>query len=355
MRKKFKVMFLLLAVLLVIFLAAGILVGIFAPKMVERGIEQNLKVKASVGKISLSLPLTLTIQRLEIGKFASIKKLSFSPNLVSLLFGKVVIHGLSVVEPLVNLERSEDGKLNIPLPAEAGKGKPPEVYLTSLKVVNAKIIFTDRKVSASGYQLVVDKLNVSVSKVLLPVTSLSANFSVSARLSNASLNPFGSIIFSGWLNLPAKDMDAKLEVKDTDITSFAPYYGNFISNKKLLSAKLNLLSTFKAKNNDLRINTDFDLSGLVYAPSDEELALPDLMKNTLDLFTDKDGNLRLQFEIDTRLDNPALTSDKLKSIILKAAMKNLSSQSPEQLVDKVTGIIDKYKGFGKELKEIFGK
>jgi len=353
MKKKFKVLFLILAIFLVLFVIAGILVGAYAPKIVEDQIRQNLKVKASLGKISLSLPFTITLEKLEIGNLASIKRVSFSPNLISLLFGKVVIHGLTITEPVINLEQDANGKLNLPVLEQ--KGKPPAIYLASLKVRNGKIIFTDRKVSEPGYQLLVDKLNISVSKVLLPVTSLAANFKISARLSNPSLKPFGSIAFSGWLDLPAKNMDAELEVKDMDITNFSPYYGNFISNKKLLSAKLNLLSTFKAKNNDLRIITDFDLSDLVYAPEEDELAPPDLMKNTLDLFTDKNGNLRLKFDIDTKLDNPALSPDKLKKIILKAAMGNLSSQSPDELVDKVTNIIDKYKDFGKELKEIFGK
>ncbi|TAM34213.1 DUF748 domain-containing protein [bacterium] len=353
MRKKYKVLLLICAVFLVLFVAAGILVSAYAPKIVEDQIRQNLKVKASVDKISLGLPFTVTLQKLEIGNLASIKRVSFSPNLVSLLFGKVVIHGLTVVEPVINLELDANGKLNLPVLEQ--KGKPPAVYLTSLKVKDGKIIFTDRKISEPGYQLIVDKLNISVSKALLPVTSLAANFKVSAQLSNSSLKPFGSIVFSGWLDLPAKNMDAELEVKDMDITNFSPYYGNFISNKKLLSAKLDLTSTFKAKNNALNIITDLNLSNLVYEKTEEQQVSLDLTKNALDLFTDKDGNLRLKFDIDTRLDDPALSPAKLKKIILKAAMENLSSQSPEEIVDKVANIINKYKDFGKELKDIFGK
>jgi len=53
------------------------------------------------------------------------------------------------------------------------------------------------------------------------------------------------------------------------------------------------------------------------------------------------------------LDNPALSQEKIQNIILKAAMKNLSEQPPQQLIDKVTTIIDQYEGLGKELKAIF--
>ncbi|MFA5350859.1 MAG: DUF748 domain-containing protein [Candidatus Omnitrophota bacterium] len=353
MHKIFKVLFIIIVIFVAIFLAASILFAVYAPKIIEDQIQQNLKVKTSLSKINLSMPFTITLEKLEIGNLANIKKISFSPNLFALLFGKVVIHGLTITEPVINLEQSVDGKLNLPVLEQNG-GKSPEVYPTSLKIQNGKIIFTDRKVSVAGYQVIVDKLDISVAKVSLPVTSLATNFSLSCQLANPAGEAFGYINFYGWLDYLAKDMDAKLEVKDMDITNFSPYYGNFISNKKLLSAKLNLASTFKAKNNALNINTDFNLSNLVYEDSLEQDISLDLAKNALDLFTDKDGNLHLVFNIDTKLDNPSLNQDKLKSIILKAAMKNLSSQSPEQIVDKISNIIDKFKGYSKGLKEIFG-
>ena len=353
MPKKFKVLFLICAIFLVIFIIAGILVGVYAPKIVEDQIQQNLKVKASLGKISLSLPFTITLEKLEIGDLASIKKISFSPNLIALIFGKVVIHGLTITEPVINLVQSSDGKLNLPVLGQ--KGKPLEIYPTSLNVRDGKIIFTDRKVSPGGYQVIVNKLNIKVSKVSLPVTSLATNFDLSARLNTPAGRAFGDITFSGWLDYLAKNMDAKLEVRGLDVTNFAPYYGNFISNKKLLSARLDLGSTFKAKNNALNIITDFNLSKLVYEKTEEQQPELDLMKNALDIFTDPDGNLHLVFNINTKLDNPALSQEKLKKVILKAATKNLSNQSPQQIVDKVSGIIDKYKEYGKELKAIFGK
>ena len=152
-------------------------------------------------------------------------------------------------------------------------------------------------------------------------------------------------------------MDAKIQVKDLEITQFAPYYGNFISNKKISSGKLNLTSMLKAKNNQLEIVNNFRLSGLVYAQQEqggiEELSGLDMVKNALDLFTDKSGNLDLEFTINTQLDKPALDPDKLKGMILKAAMKNLANQPPEELAEKVMDTVDKIKEFSKGLKEIF--
>ncbi|MHB8154797.1 MAG: DUF748 domain-containing protein [Candidatus Omnitrophota bacterium] len=353
MKKKYKIIFWIGGIFLVFFVLANILIGVYAPRIIEQQIGQNLKLKASLGKISLSLPFTINLEKLEIGNLASIKKISLSPNLVALLFGKIVIHGLNIVEPVINLERSADGKLNLPVLDQ--KGKPPEIYLTSFNLRDGKIIFTDKKVTPDGFQVIVNKLNIKVAKVALPITSLATNFSVSGELLSQQAEAFGKITFIGWLDYLAKDLDAKVEFKELDVTKFSVYYGNFISARKLSSARLDLISTFKAKHNVLQIITKFNLSNLVYAQAQEQQLDLDLMKNALDIFTDSKGNLGLEFDIDTRLDNPALNQEKLQKIILKAAMKNLSNQSPVQLMDKVATVIDQYKGIGKELKAIFGQ
>jgi hypothetical protein len=353
MKRKFKIIIWLIAVLLVLFFSASILVSIYTPRIIEQQIEQNLKLKTSLHKVSLTLPFTITLEGLELGDLANIKKISLSPDLIGLIFGKFVIHGLSIVDPVINLVQSADGKLNLPVLEQ--KGKPPAIYLTGFKLENGKIIFTDRKVVADGFQLIVNKLNIKVSKVVLPITSLAADFKISAELINAKGSVFGDIVFGGWLDYLAKDMDATLEVKDMDIANFSVYYGNFISNKKLSSARLDLVSSFKAKNNALEILTKFNLSKIVYASAQEEQITDlNLVKDALDFFTDADGNLKLEFKVNTALDNPTVSPSKLKSIILKAAAKNLANQSPQQLVDKVTSTINKYKDLGKELKKIFG-
>ncbi|MDD5115481.1 MAG: DUF748 domain-containing protein [Candidatus Omnitrophica bacterium] len=356
MKKWPKFIMVLSMILLAVFFAAGVLIRVYAPRVIEKQIRQNLKVRASLGRISLNFPFTIVLEKLEIGDLANIKRISFSPDLIALAFGKVVIHGLTINEPVINLEQGPDGKLNLPFSstAQGSSAKAPEIYPLGLKVRDAKIIFTDRKINTEGYQLIIDKLNINISKVSFPVTSLATNFNLSCRMMNPEGVVFGNVLFSGRLDYPAGDMDAKLEVKDMDITNFSAYYGNFISHKKLLSAMLNLDSTFKARDNALKISTDFNLSGLEYEQGENAAAL-DLAKDALDLFTDSQGNLHLTFDIDTRLDNPGLSAEKLKNAILKAAMKNLVSQSPEQLANKVSNMIDKFKDYKKELKDIFGR
>jgi hypothetical protein len=343
----------LLAVFLVIFIVINILFSIFARQIVIDQIQDNLKLPAKLKSISLSLPLCVNLSELEVGSLLKAKKLSVSINPLGFLAGKVAISNLSILEPEVNLTQGADGSMNLPVLKQGGN--PPPVYLTGMHIRNGRVVFTDKKVSSGATRIIIGQLNLNAVKDMLPPTSLKVRFDFSAELTNGAANHLGSVLAEGWVDMAAKDMDAKLQVKALEITQFAPYYGNFISNKKISSGKLGLTSIFKAKNNQLQIASNFRLFGLVYEESDElqELSGLDMVKNTLDLFTDKSGNLDLEFTINTQLDKPALDPDKLKRMILKAAMKNLANQPPEELAEKVMDTVDKIKNFSKGLKEIF--
>ncbi len=353
--KKFKLWIILLAVFLGVFIVVNLLFGIFARQIVIDQIQQNLNTPAKLKSISLSLPLCVNLSELEIGSLVKAKRISVSVNPLGFLAGKVVIGNLSIFEPEITLEQSADGTMNLPVLKQGGK--QPPVYLTGLHIRNGRVIFTDKKVSSGGVKIIIDKLNLNVSKAILPVTALNVRFDLSAGFTDSAANPLGSVLAKGWVDMSAKDMDAKLQVKDLEITQFEPYFGNFISNKKISAGKLNLTSLFKAKDDQLEIANNFRLFGLTYAQQEntqESSGLDlDMVKNTLDLFTDKSGNLDLEFTINTRLDNPALDADKLKRIILKAAVRNLSNQSPDELANKVRDTVEKIKGFSKGLKAIF--
>lgn len=345
MKRINKIAIWILLILFAVFIACSIVIALYGKRIVVNLMEQNLKMKAGLGGISLGLPFTLNLTNLEIGNLLKADTISVSLN------------RLTLINPVINLEQSQDGTLNLPQFKQKDKVVP--VFVTGLAIKNGELIFTDKKVSPEGYRIIVGKINAYISKVMLPPTSLNTKFRLSATLMDSDARVLGSADTSGWIDFGPKNMDATLDIKDLDITYFHPYYGNFISNKKLLSAKLNLTSILKAENNDLIITSEFKLSDLVYAKEEpaKEAELPkfDLVKNTLDLFTDREGNLNLDFNINTRLDSPGINISELKKVILNAAIKNLSNQPPEALIEKVTNTLEQFKDFGKELKNIFKK
>ncbi|MDO8661780.1 MAG: DUF748 domain-containing protein [Candidatus Omnitrophota bacterium] len=355
MRKINKILLWIIAVFFTLFIIANIAVSLFAKQIIVRQIEENLKVPVTLGSINVGLPLSIKLSKLSVGDLFKADEVSVSPNILGFFAGKLVLSSVDLVNPLVNLERSADGRLNLPK-LDNNKGKPPAIYLTSLSVRNGKLIFIDRKIDPSGYKIILANLNSHISKVMLPPASLKVNFKLSADLLAPDSRKLGSTALSGWLDFGPKDMDGNLIIKDLDLTYFSPYYGNFISDKKLLSAKLNINTNLKAENNNLKILTDFRLSNLTYsqeAPVEGTLPEINFAKNALEFFTDSKGNLNLEFEINTRLDHPNVTVEQLKKVILKAASKNLSNQSPEELMKKVNANIDQFKAIGKTLKNIF--
>jgi len=358
-----KVLICLLVVTLVVFVSGGVYITLSGKKIIISQIEKNLKVKAKLDAVSVSLPFSVNLTGLEIGDFFKAEKISAAPSVLGFLAGKLILSGLTVVNPVINLEQSQDGRFNLPVLEQ--KGKQPPILLAGLVVKNGKFIFNDKKISDS-YKVILERIDADISKVKFPPTSLNTKFKLSAVLTAADTKALGTINASGWVDFGPKDMDAVIDIKDLDVVYFAAYYGNFISNKKLLSASLGLSSELKAKNNDLSIGSKLMLSNLTYEkeeppkegePSVKEGEAPevDAVKNALDFFADEQGNISLDFTIKTKLDSPKIDAGELKKEIIKAAMKNLSRQSPEALIKKITGNIGQFKEIGKQLKEMFKK
>ena len=344
-----------LAVLLVFLVRVTIFIRLNGKKILLDQIRENLQLEASLESISLSLPLIVELKGLKLGELASFDRISLTPNLLGFLAGKIVIANLTLENPRINLIKSNNSSFNLPKLKQGGA--PPQIFITGLVVKNGKLIYDDRFISAQGLKTALGSIDCSISKVMLPLTSLKINLDFSANLEDPQGKILGNLSGKGWVDFGPKDLDFNFAVKDLDAVYFSPYYGEFLSAKKLLSAKLNVASVCKAKNNVLAITTDFKLSNMVYAQEEprQEGELPQLnfMKNALDLFTDANGNLNLKFTINTKLDRPELSIEQLKNVIFEAAAKNLSSQRPDQIIEKIQNTVDQFKDFGKQMEKIF--
>jgi uncharacterized protein involved in outer membrane biogenesis len=355
MKKFFKILIAVILAVIVLFVILNLAFSYFAKGIIVGQIEQSLKVKASIDKVNITVPLTVNLIKLKAGELFQADKISVSPSLLGFLAGKVVLSRVSLVNPVIVLEQSAEGKINIP---QLGlKGQAPKVYLAGLTIRNGTVVFIDKKVDRRGFKTVLTSIIADISKVLFPVNSMKANFKVAASFLNLSSTKIGDINFSGWIDFVPKDMDAVLRLQDLDLTYFSPYYGNFISDRQLDSARLNIRSVFSSQNNDLEIITNFKLSDLVYAQparqEDVQVTSLDITKSALDLFTDAKGDLALEFKVKTKLDRPSFNPKELKKIILLSAAKNLALQNPADLIRKVTDNIEKFKDFGKGLERIF--
>lgn len=360
MTKRNRILIVILTVIVCLYFLANIGIHILGKGIVENQLQQNLKMPTKLGGVGVSFPFSITLTNLEVGNLARIEKISFSPSLLGFIAGKIVLGNLSVVNPLLTIEQSPNGKMN--LPELEQKGKQPPLFITGLTLKNGKVVFTDKRIDRNGYVTIIENLNLRVSKVMLPPTSLHTNFRIEASLTNNKDKRLGDIFSSGWVDFGPKNMDGTFQIKDLEVTHFSPYYGNLISNREITSGNLNIDSNLNAENNNLKILTKLKLSNLVYAeeePKPEEEAQKvivfDIAKNALDLFADDKGNMNLDFSIETKLDKPNFSPAALRRIILRAAAKNIASQPSDKVMEKVGNVIEQFKSLGKDLESLFKK
>lgn len=329
-------------------LSSTLLIFLFGKDILVSQIERNLKTRSSIGSLYFWPPTRFRVHKLKIGDLFYAREVSFSVNPLGFLAGKIILDGLTITEPQVTLEQSAEGKLNLPQLAE--KGKSPNLIPTGIVITNGKFIFTDRKVSAAGFNTVIDKFNFYLTKANPIPLSLRANYGFSGIVTDINYKVLGRLGGEGWLDFGLKDMDGYLEIKDLDAVHFQPYYGNFISERKLLAAAVNLRADLKSKSNDLSAKCHFELANLAYeAPAAQE-EKPTIFSNSLDLFTNDQGKIILDFTLRTRFDQPSFNIRKFRSAVTKAAGQTLSKQ-PDKVIERMGNTFEQFREMFKKPKK----
>lgn len=356
MKKLNKKVIWILIILSALYIIANIALGVFGKAIIISQIEKNLKLKASLARVSISFPLSINISKLEMGDLLKADTVSVSPSILGFLAGKIVLNKLRIVNPEAAIVKSSEGEFN--LPRLESKGSQPPILLAGLSVKDGKFTFIDKKINPEGHRVVLKDINADISRAAFPPASLYTNFKVSASLAGTDGKPAGSALASGWIDFRPKDMEGKIELKDIDGTSLAPYYQNIIADKKLLSAKLNFTADLKARRNDLTAQCRLEFSNVVYAnpeSSEAKRDVSDILPSILNIFSNDSGNVVFNFTIATKLDKPKIDVVNLRGSIGQAAVENVASQPPEKVAEKVREAAEEFKEIGKSLKEIFNK
>jgi uncharacterized protein involved in outer membrane biogenesis len=330
--------------------AAALCVGLFGKGIMEDQASRALRVKVTIRRAGLSLPFTIGVSGITAGDFFTAREIKASFNPLGLLAGKIVFNKLVLVGPVLSIRQSAEGKLNLPLPGKgagpAARGKNP-VVLLGVSVRQGKIIFTDEKAQPQGLRCA----------AAFDLDAGLRRFRLAAGILDAQDAPLGGVSAQGGYNLMKKDLQAGLRVKDLQAAYFSPYYGDFLSQRKVLSARLNFSAEAQARSNDLNLDCRLELSDLVYEQQQPSSGQPlsgfDFSGKALDLFLDREGRLKLDFRLQTKLDNPRITQKELKKTILQAAAKNLASQPPEDIAQKIFNIYKEAQDYGKKMKDIF--
>ncbi|MFC1712351.1 translocation/assembly module TamB domain-containing protein [Candidatus Poribacteria bacterium] len=183
--------------------------------IVESTLEKRLEREVSVGKVSGNIFGNISITGVSIakdeeisdGKFLDIGQLKARYSLLSLLRWRFVIKSIRIIRPRVWLERSAEGKLNIPeLAATEDKDKKEEkssrfsVLVSNIEILSGTVMFDDKQNSIrsaiiglngnlrgtgsitnySG-EVRAQSMNISVREVSKTISDIKASFETSAE------------------------------------------------------------------------------------------------------------------------------------------------------------------------------
>ncbi|MFH1772274.1 MAG: DUF748 domain-containing protein [Candidatus Omnitrophota bacterium] len=177
----------------------------------------------------------------------------------------------------------------------------------------------------------------------------------------------------GWINYPKKDMDVKVNLQNIGSRLIKEYLPQNWQPDKLgiEEAYLSLLLKLNSKNNDLAVEGQVTLEEIKFVEQAEDPSKVRLVKTVLSLLKRDKDKSALEFQFNTKMDNPVFDFSVLKAsfsqnasfgidkIVIHTADKAIQSvvdkvkDTKELTVDNVVDAIKETgKDFGKEFKDI---
>lgn len=345
-----KILLVMLVIFAVIFCAGYGLVSIFGKDILKAQIEKQLKVKADLSSLYLSLPLSLEINNLSLGELAKIRKIKIYPSIIGLFSGKIILNNIALIKPEIALERKEDGSLNLPqLPEQGNK----QVFIAGFMIKDGIVSVIDRKVNGEAFSFSIKNININIYKANLLPYPLTIKYALSAALSARPDTKEAEIEGSGLIDWSHKNMQGDFNITDIDVLFFKPYFGKIVSSQEqITTSKADFNADLSAQNNDLLIKCRLNVKNLASTKETApETTSSELLASLgMDLLKSPQGEINLEFDIRTKLDNPRLDKISLKGSVVQNVLEN-ALENPDKIKDTIKTIGEQFKEKG--FKAIF--
>jgi uncharacterized protein YhdP len=166
--------------------------------------------------------------------FMAIDNLTCRIDLLPLLRKQLVVHGITAHRPVIRLERRKDGTFNFSDLLKPGSGGPVPLKVNDIKIVNGDVTFIDSVLQQEPLVTRLTKVNLSLDNLerakktgikftAVPGDSSGGLLSLNGKL---HMSPEGTPLGNSKL-------DAKLTAKQLDLSSFWPYYRQYVPFKKV--------------------------------------------------------------------------------------------------------------------------
>lgn len=345
-----KILLVMLVIFAIIFPLGYALVSIFGKDILKAQIEKQLNLKVDLSSVYLSLPLNLEINNLSLGELAKIRKLKIYPSIIGLFSGKIILNNIALIKPEIALERKEDGSLNLPQLPERGN---KQVFIAGFMIKDGVVSVIDRKVSGEAFSFSIKNINLNIYKANLLPYPLSIKYALSATLPARPDTKEAQIEGKGTVDWSHKNMQGDFNISDIDVLFFKPYFGNIVPAEEQLKATLAYFNAvLSAQNNDLLIKCRLNVKNLASAKeTTPETTSSELLASLgMDLLKSPQGEIDLEFDIRTKLDNPRFNKISLKGSVVQNVLEN-ALENPDKIKDTIKTISEQFKEKG--FKAIF--
>jgi hypothetical protein len=332
---KTKTMKLWLKALIVLFVASSLfLIGLHlflnlkGKDFLIRKLEEATKRKVTIGDLSTTFPVNITIKDLDIKGLLKVDDIYASLGFIELSRRSLGLSLLKLNHPELTMERnavSQPAAAATPAesvsppkpeakpvdpPAPARPFMLPTFYIDRFIVNDGAFTFIDKFAENKEISIKFQNLNIKVDNLNLSHGgSRITYFDLKGKMPWREGSEEGKIALEGWVNLIKKDMRASVKIQDIDAIYFYPYYSNWVDLEKarIEKAKLNFTSDIDALNNDLVAQCHLELTDIVFKPKPaegEEKKAEKIASAILDIFKALNQKVVLDFTIRTKMTSP---------------------------------------------------
>jgi len=355
-----------------------------APDLLRGSIERALNKQVVIGSIEYHFPGTFELQGFEIkekGRFEGetsflVDRVLLKVSPLSLSRKMLVIDGIQVENASIIIRKYDDklihslsDALKKAPPALSGPRErsesvqsgtlPLEIRLFVIQKSNFK--FMDYDVETDGFVVALDDIDARLKNIRFPFTSGKTSYKIKARLPQGRDQRAAGIAVSGWTEFLTLDTDANFSAQAVFLPYFRPYYSQ-VTPAAIEDGYADAGVNVRLENNDLVINADLELFGLLFRSYESEDQLFGLKaEEILSFLKDRSGKLKFQFVAKWNIaDRSVKARDVIRSSIEKSlkktiignignilenTLKKVNEQGIDKSKDEVTGVVKKIKDF----------
>jgi Domain of Unknown Function (DUF748) len=261
---------------------------------------------------------------------------------------------LKLTKPYLRLETDRHGKIISPLwVAEEKERTTTPVEVKNLKIEDGELLYLDGKIAPKPFPVSVTEIDLTADQLSLPFGSQNTSYRFSARLPGK--HGAGALTSSGKTVLKTLDTDAKVSLRNLDLTSCKPYWqtegevdisqGFFDLDMDLGIKKRMLSAPGRTVLKDLQFVEGRSLV-------DQFLGLP--RESVVGMLKRNDNQIAFDFVLEGSLDNPKYS---LRENILTRMTVELAKRLGLSVMETGDKVIIKggelMKGAGDAVRQIF--